>query len=142
MDATAQKFLGAWKFVSSIQTMADGTFYGLTGQGNIIYTPEGRMMVFIMDPARTPFADEARPADAELRAAWRGMLAYGGRFEVNAVEGFVLHHVDLEPSPGRVGITHKRFFQFEGDRLILKAAPPLPEGVVEYTITWQRLPAA
>jgi hypothetical protein len=145
MDAVAQKFHGAWQFVSSIQTLADGSQrpvpgYGLTGQGNIIYTPEGRMMVFIMDPARALFAEEAHPSEAEFRAATKGFLAYGGRYEVNAAEGYVLHHVDLEPSPNRVGITLKRFFAFVGDLLILKAAPPLPAGVVEYAVTWRRWP--
>lgn len=146
MEAIANKFHGAWKFVSSMQTLSDGTRkpvpgYGLTGVGNIIYTPQGRMMVFIMDPARAPFADPAQPTADELRAATRGFLAYGGRYEVNAAEGYVLHHVDLEPSPNRVGLTLKRFFQFEGNRLILRAAE-LPAGVVDYAITWERLPEA
>jgi hypothetical protein len=147
MDSAAQKFLGAWKFISSIQTLADGTRkpvpgYGLNGVGNIIYTPQGRMMVFIMEPERAPFADPSRPTEAELRAATRGFLAYGGRYEVNAAEGYVLHHVDMEPSPNRVGITLKRFFSFsqhEGaERLILRAAD-LPPGVIDYAITWERL---
>lgn len=146
MDEAARKFHGAWKFISSIQTMEDGSrkpvpSYGLSGVGNIIYTPEGRMMVFIMNPARPRFASPAHPTEAELRAAVKGFLAYGGRYEVNAAEGYVLHHVDLEPSPNRVGITLKRFFTFTDNRLVLKAAPPLPAGVVEYAITWERLPA-
>src|SRR5690349_12632873 len=144
MDAIAQKFHGAWKFISAIQTLADGSHranpgYGLTGTGNIIYTPQGRMMVFIMDPNRAQFAFDAHPTEPELRAATKGFLAYGGRYEVNAGESYVLHHVDLEPVPNRVGITLKRFFTFTENRLILRAAPPLPEGVAEYAITWERL---
>ena len=146
MSSTAEQFHGAWKFISAIQTLADGIQrpnpgYGLTGVGNIIYTPQGRMMVFIMDPNRAPFAFDAHPTEPELRAATKGFLAYGGRYEVNEAEGYVLHHVDLEPVPNRVGITLKRFFAFSGNRLILRAAPPLPEGVSEYAITWERLPA-
>ncbi|MSO19894.1 MAG: hypothetical protein EXQ56_05415 [Acidobacteria bacterium] len=153
MDSVTQKFHGAWRFVSSIQTLADGTTrpnpgYGLHGVGNIIYTPQGRMMVFIMDPSRAPWAFDAHPTEPELRAATKGFLAYGGRYEVhageNAAEGYVLHHVDLEPSPNRVGKTLQRFYTFaeseNGTRLILRAAPPLPAGVVEYAITWERLP--
>ena len=147
MDSVAQKFHGAWKFVSAIQTLADGSTkpspgYGIGGVGNIIYTPQGRMMVFIMDPSRAPFAFEAHPTEPELRTSTKGFLTYGGRYEVHAAEGYVLHHVDLEPVPNRVGITLKRFFSFEGNRLILRAAPPLPQGVTEYAITWERLPAA
>ena len=68
-----------------------------------------------------------------------GLMAYAGRYEVNAESGFIIHHIEVDAIPNRVGSSAKRFFEFTGNRLILRPAPPLPSGIVAYLITWERV---
>jgi len=51
----------------------------------------------------------------------------------------VVHHVEIDLSPNRTGTDRKRFFTVTGDRLVLRAEPPLPEDVQALTITWERV---
>jgi len=51
----------------------------------------------------------------------------------------VVHHVEIDLSPNRTGTDRRRFFKITGDRLVLTAAPPLPDGVRALTITWERV---
>ena len=66
-------------------------------------------------------------------------MSYCGRYEVNEAEGYVIHHIDLDRVPDLAGTDRKRFYSLQGNRLILRAAPPLPAGVEEWTITWERV---
>jgi hypothetical protein len=51
----------------------------------------------------------------------------------------VVHHVEIDLSPNVIGTDRKRFFTITGNRLVLRAAPPLPQGVQALTITWERV---
>lgn len=130
--------------VSSQQKMADGTtrnnpFYGPGGVGYLVYSDAGYMCVVTMDPSRPQWKNQAAPTEAELRSAVGGLMAYAGPYEVNAAEQYVIHHVEVDKIPNRVGAPQKRFFTFSGNQLILRPAPPHPEGVVDYWITWERV---
>jgi hypothetical protein len=143
-DDVARKFVGAWRLVASQQKLADGTVrdnpvYGPGGVGYIIYSASGHMCVVNMDPSRPKWKNVAAPTETELRSAMGGLMAYAGRYEVNSAEGYVLHHVEVDGIPNRVGAKQKRFFQFSGSRLLLRPESPLPEGVIDYWITWERL---
>ena len=144
MDDVARKFVGAWRLVSAVEQLADGTErtqprYGSGGIGYILYSDTGRVCVVNIDPARPRWANESVPTETELRSAMRGIMAYAGRYEVNAEEGYILHHIEVDAVPNRVATTAKRFFEFTGNRLILRPAPPLPSGVLDYRITWERV---
>ena len=143
-ESVAKQFVGTWRQVSSVQRMADGStrsnpMYGPGGVGYLIYTDAGRVSAMVMDPSRPHWKSQSAPTEAELRSAMNGLTAYVGTYEVNAGEGSVIHHVELDKVPNQVGARLKRFFTFSDGRLTLRAAPPLPPGVVEYTITWERV---
>jgi Lipocalin-like domain len=144
MNDTAQKFVGAWRLVSAVQQLSDGTtrnnpMYGPGGIGYILYSDTGRVCVVNINPSRPKWAKGSAPTEAELRAAMDGIVAYAGRFEVNAEQGYIIHHIEMDAVPNRVGSSAKRFFEFTGNRLILRPEPPLPPGVSDYRITWERV---
>ena len=151
MDNIAKQFVGTWRLVSAVQHLTDGTMrnnpiYGPGGIGYIIYGDAGRLCVINIDPVRPKWAKESAPTEEELRAAMKGLIAYAGRYEVHVAEGYVLHHIEVDAVPNRVGSTQKRFFEFPseftGNRLILRPAPPHPPGIADYLITWERLSSA
>jgi len=98
------------------------------------------MCATIMNPDR-PAWRSRRPDDGEVRAAFEGLVAYCGTYDLHAAEGFVVHHVDVEKSPASVGIARKRWFRFEGpNRLTLRVDPPEnAAGIVESVLEWERV---
>lgn len=144
MEDIGKRFVGTWRHVSSEQRLADGStrispMYGPGGVGYLIYTEANRVCAIIMDPTRSQWKSVAAPTDQEVRSALNGLMAYCAAYEVNVEQGYVIHHVEVDRIPNQVGKSLKRFFTFSGNRLVLRVAPPLPEGVVDYTITWERV---
>jgi len=92
-----------------------------------------------MNPDRPKWKTGTDPDEPELRSAVFGSTAYCGRYDVKQVEGYVDHHVEISVTPNSVGINRRRYFTFKGDRLMLRVAPPLPQGVVEWTVVWERV---
>ena len=143
-DPVSKQFVGTWKLVSAVQHMTDGTkrnnpMYGPGGIGYIIYGDAGRLCVININPSRPKWKNESAPTEEELRSAMKGVISYAARYEVHADEGYVLHHIEMDCVPNKIGTTQKRLFTFEGNRLILRPAPPHPPGVADYLITWERV---
>ncbi len=143
-DAVAKQFIGVWRLVSTEQRMADGTThpspqFGPNGIGYLMYTDAKRMCAVLVNPARPKWVDSSNPTEQELRSAMDGLGAYCGTYDVDAEEGSVVHHVELDKVPNMIGTDRKRFFTFTGNRLVLRLAPPLPEGVLESSLTWERV---
>ena len=87
--------------------------------GYITYGDTGYMAVNVMPLDRQPFADTA-PTPEEAQAALDGYTAYYGPFSVDEdAEGrFLVHHRIGQMNPGGE-VDAKRFYDLEGDRLIL-----------------------
>jgi hypothetical protein len=141
--ASAQ-LVGTWRLVAATQRMADGSErpdpnVGARPRGYIIYTATGQVCAMLGNSERPLWAGGDRPTAAEAGAIADNMVAYCGTYTVDEAGGFVVHHVELDLSPNRVGTDRKRFFIVSGDRLILRPAPPLPAGVQDWTVTWQRV---
>ena len=135
--------VGTWRFVSANQQLADGTDKpdpqtGARGVGFLIYTETGQMCAVIANPDR-PRWRSASPTDAEVRAAFEGLVAYCGSYEVNVLDGYVVHHIEMDREPNLAGSDRKRYFSISGNRLVLRPAPPLPPGVREWAIVWERV---
>ena len=131
--------IGAWRLVSWETTQADGTVRkSPMSVGSLMYSDSGRMCGVLMDPTRkTP---SRPPTDEEIRAAYNGIVAYCGTYEVDEKAGFVVHHVDLEKSPANIGISRKRWFTLEGNRLSLKIdVAELPTTQKESRLVWERV---
>jgi hypothetical protein len=142
-QGAAARLVGTWRLVAATQRMADGAErpdpnVGAAGRGYIIYTPTGQVCALLGNSERARWALGERPTEAEALAIPANMVAYCGTYSVDEAAGFVLHHIELDLSPNRTGTDRKRFFTLSGDRLVLRPAPPLPEGVQDWTVTWER----
>ena len=138
------QLVGTWRLVSATQRLEDGTIRpdpqtGPKGVGYLVYTESGRVCVVVNNPERSRWASVQAPTEAELRSAFDGLVAYGGTFEVNETERYVVHHIEVDRVPNSIGTDRKRSISFSGNRLVLSATPPLPTGVKEWTIVWERV---
>lgn len=138
----AAQFVGAWRLASWEHQYGDGT----TRQDPrtvafLMYSGSGRMCFMSMDPNRPEWASPSDPTPEEARSAIMGLGGYCGRVEINAGEGYVLHHVELAGIPNSVGIVRRRTFEFRGpDELILSPDPAeLSPPQVGMRLTWQRI---
>jgi hypothetical protein len=142
-QGAAARLVGAWRLVAATQRMADGTErpdpnVGAHARGYIIYSPTGQVCAMLANSERPRWAVGDQPTAAEASAIPGNMVAYCGTYSVDEAAGYVLHHVEVDLSPNRTGTDRKRFFTLSGDRLVLRPAPPLPEGVQDWTVTWER----
>jgi hypothetical protein len=139
------KLVGSWKLIS-FQTQDPGgqtTYpFGKDAQGRLIYEPDGRMAVQLMNPNRPGFAsgDPLITSEAEVRAAFGGYVAYYGTYSINPDEKTIVHHIEAALLPNWVKTGQQRHFEFDGNYLILKG-PLLLGGVpVVVSLVWERLP--
>lgn len=137
----AKQFLGMWRLVGWTQRSADGTVRdGQTDVGYLVYTDVNRMCAVMMDSKRPKWTPGAPPTVPDAVARFAGFISYCARVEVNAKEGFVLHHVDVERSPNIVGTIRKRWFTFEGpNRLVLKVDAAELGTQLESRLVWERV---
>ncbi len=143
-ESLRNQLVGTWRFVSSTPRLADGTTRpdpqtGPKGIGYLIYTKTGPVCVVVGNSERARWQSPQAPTDGEVRNALDGFTAYAGTFQVNEAERSVVHHIEIDRVPNSVGAERKRFCSLTGNRLTLKAAPPLPAGVQEWTIVWERV---
>ncbi len=138
------QLVGTWRLISASQRLADGTVRpdpqtGPRGAGYIMYSETGRMCAVLANPDRPRWKSETAPVEAEVRAAFDGLVAYCGTYDVNEAEGYVVHHIEMDRVPNHSGADRKRFITLSGSRLVLRPAPPLPAGVEEWTVEWERV---
>ncbi len=111
----ADRLLGFWRLVS-FQARTEDTgevldLYGPDPRGTIVFGA-GRMAVVVAASARAPPADEAGVA-----SAFRGMMAYTGRYTVEGDR--IVTEVDAAWHPAWENTRQPRFFTLGGDRLTL-----------------------
>jgi Lipocalin-like domain len=141
-QSISPSLVGAWRLVSFTNRQADGaTRPSRLTVGSLIYTDSGRMCAVLMDPTRPQWAETMTATAAEALPAVMLSDAYCSRVEVNAQDGFVLHHVDSSVRPNLVGKVRKRWFKFESaDGLVLKVdSAELNAPTTESTLAWQRV---
>jgi hypothetical protein len=139
------KLVGSWKLISFHSKDSSGQTaypFGKDAQGRLIYEPDGRMAVQLMNPNRPRFAsaDPLVTSEAEVRAAFDGYTAYYGTYSVNPDEQTIVHHIEAALLPNWVGTDQQRHFEFDGKYLTLKG--PLLLGGVQgvVSLVWERLP--
>ncbi len=140
--AVGLQLRGMWRLVGWTQRSTDGTTRpGVTDAGYLIYTDVDRMCAVMMDSKRQRWPAGAPATVDEAVRRLSGFVSYCARVEVNAKEGFVLHHVDVERSPNVVGTVRKRWFRFEGpNRLVLRIdAAELGANLADSTLVWERV---
>ena len=139
------KLVGSWKLISFHSQDSSGRIaypFGKDAQGRLIYEPDGRMAVQLMNPNRPGFTsdDPLVTSEAEVRAAFGGYTAYYGTYSVNPDEQTIMHHIEAALLPNWVGADQRRHFEFDGKYLTLKG--PLLLGGVQgvVSLVWERLP--
>jgi hypothetical protein len=138
----AARLLGAWRLVSWRIGDESGRIdepLGPHPTGLLVYTADGFMSASLMASARKDFAggDPLRGTPEECAAAMRGFHSYSGRYRIE--EGRVIHSVEIALCPNLVGTEQIRFFNLEGDRLVLSTPPLKRAGVIGIAnLVWQR----
>jgi hypothetical protein len=133
------EIVGTWTLVRIEILNEDGNWEEWNGQvsdsfaermggnpfGLIMYDDAGNMAVNIMRRNRPEFeSDNVVNIEADkIKPAYTGYSAYFGTYEVRESEGIVLHRRTGNLIPNYVGSEVKRAYNFEGDRLMLSAAP-------------------
>ena len=138
-------FVGTYRLITTEIKDAGGTWSrtpNFNSIGYITYADTGHMGVHIMPRNRQRFADTI-PTPEEALAALRGYAAYFGTFSVNEKDKLVMHHRAGQIDPGSVP-EYRRFYEFDGDRLVLMPAPADGGGKEKVTnrLIWERLPKA
>lgn len=135
------EFVGMWRLVSHVQRYEDGTERpSPRSVAYITYSESGHMCFVSMAPDRPKWQSSNRPTAAEATAMMDEFAAYCATVEVNMREGFLLHHVNIDRSPNQVGITRKRWFTLDGNRLTLSTdRPELSPPMIASVLTWERI---
>ena len=138
------RFVGTWRLVSMEGRSEDGSVsypFGADAQGMITYDNQGYMQVQIMRRDRPRFAgnDQGRGTAEENQAALQGYLAYFGTYELRE-DGTVVHHMEGSIFPNWVGGEIRRFWEFSGDRLVLRGPLASFGGQTRsVVIVWERI---
>jgi len=134
--ARADSIEGRWKLLTAEDVRADGTVarhpWGLHPVGSIVVAG-GSCYVQIMS-GDVPSFTAAEPADrgtaapaginAQMKAALlSSYIAYSGPCTIDEAAGSVTLKVEAAWRPDYVGTEQKRFFHFDGGRLIFGPAP-------------------
>ncbi|MEW6751795.1 MAG: alpha/beta fold hydrolase [Candidatus Latescibacterota bacterium] len=123
-SATSPSIVGTWRLVSFEARDESGEVehpLGPAPLGQLWYGAEGSMCMLLVRPDRPGFAtgDTRRGTDAEVRAAFEGMVGYFGTYSFDPVAGTVTHHVQGACLPNWMGGDQVRNVKLEGGRLTL-----------------------
>ena len=116
----AAKLQGSWRLISLTQQIVGETTppiepLGHNPNGYLVLLPAGRMMVLLTESDRKPATN-----DAERAALLKTMLAYSGRYTVDA-EKFVTM-TDVSWNELLTGKEEVRYYKIEGDKLFIRTA--------------------
>jgi hypothetical protein len=123
----AQSIQGRWKLIAAEDVRADGSVarhpWGRSPVGSIV-VEGGACYVQIMSSDTPSFAGGPEPAGERMKAALLSTyIAYSGPCAVDDTAGSVVLTVEAAWRPDYVGTEQRRFFRFDGSRLIFGPAP-------------------
>jgi hypothetical protein len=132
--------VGVWRLVSyEVESQATGERepgLGKNPTGNIVFTPEGRMMVVLTGEGR-----KAPNTDQDRAGLLMSMVAYTGTYRIEGDKWIT--KVDVSWNPAWVGSEQTRSFRLDGDRLqestpLMQWAARPEKGTVRFILTWER----
>ena len=139
--ANSKDFVGTWKLVSVDTRKDDGSLHRSGKRtGYIIYSADGYMSVAFMKEGRPDFASgDIRGGTVEEKIeAFNGYISYSGTFQVE--EDRVYHNIVVSLFPNWIGEKQERYYEFEGDRLILSTPLQLIGGMKLSThLVWKKV---
>lgn len=136
--------VGAWTLVTFEFRKADGSViypYGQQAHGSIIYTESGRYSAQLMRSDRPRFVvpDQMKGTPEEIEASYKGSISYFGTYEIDEVNGFILHRVEASIFPNMEGTVQKRSFKLSANRLQLTTQPIHLDGELAVgVLSWER----
>lgn len=137
--------VGTWSLISMDKHFEDGRvepFMGESPAGRLVYDEAGRMMVYLAGRNRAHFLspDIRSVSQQELKIAFDTHTSYFGTYSLDEEAGTVTHHIESAWYPNWSGGQQIRFFELEGDRIILGTPPILIDGnKSQIFLTWERL---
>ena len=142
-----EKFTGAWKLISTEYRDEEGKTTYPFGQeviGQLMYDGKRSMAAQVIKANRPLFAsgDWLKGTPEEIKAAFEGFRCYFGTYDVDEEKKIVTHHVEGSSFPNWMtgGVDNVRYYEFSGNRLILRTAPLLMRGKqVIGRLIWERL---
>ncbi len=142
----AARFVGTWQLLESYSERPSGRApfpLGAKVIGRINYDRAGNMAAQLMGADRAPFKsrDPREVGDDEYRAAFQTYTAYFGTFDVDPAAHTVTHHVLGATVPNWPGNDQLRYYELQGDQLILRT-PPMRGNDGEksvHTLVWQKV---
>ncbi len=141
-------FAGSWKLISSEMRTSSGDVHfplGADCVGRLMVDDEGNFSVQLMQPGRPEFSsgDILRGTEEEIRAAYQGYVGFWANIDVDPKERTISYQVEGSLFPNWIGQDNLRYYELEGDRLILKTpAFLMAEQQVTGVLTWQRISAS
>ena len=137
-----ERIFGTWRMLAwkRIVTATDvrSDALGPNPFGYINYSPDGRLMVFVLKADR-PRPKAAPPTDEEKIALFDSLFAYVGRYEVEADR--VVHTIEGSWNELWTGTTQTRLLSFENDKLVYttpETIDPMDGQLCTYRVEFER----
>ena len=125
-SVSAETLQGRWALLAAEDVRADGSVarhpWGTRPVGSIV-VEDGWCYLQIMSSDVPSFSRDRAVGDQMKAALLSTYIAYTGPCTVNEAEGSVTLKVEAAWRPDYVGTEQKRFFRFEGGKLIFGPAP-------------------
>jgi hypothetical protein len=137
-----QEIVGTWSIVSVDQIEANRTrtpLYGPNPKGLAIFTPEGRYILQLTNPANPKFVSNIKATGSaeENKSAVQGNLAHFGAYTVNETDLSFTLRIEGSSFPNWVGAEQKRGpVKIAGDEL--KWVNPTSSGGGSSELVWKR----
>ena len=135
-DSFAAKFIGTWKLIAIAdrdpKTGKETPAARPAGDGQLIYSPNGRLSVQIVRAGREKLPEGT--AD--------GFSSYFGRWELRPAEGCMVHYQDGNLNQFRVGEAGNRYYSFNEQGHLSLATPPRKDASgreVSSVFIWERI---
>ena len=143
-QATNASFVGTWELESFTETLQDGSSVepmGKNPKGFLLYTQDGIVSAQLsgLSNSQNDPSSEVPEAVGRRRQIATSYIGYCGSFAVNPEVQEVVHYPSVAHDRQMIGRALHRTFQFDADRLTLKASTAeAGEHIIEAHLVWRR----
>jgi hypothetical protein len=141
-DDLRSRVLGTWRMLSWTrrlsETGSESDALGPDPFGYLNYSPDGRLMVFVVKGHRPKPASNP-PSNEEKIALFDSLFAYVGTYEVQGDR--VIHTLDGSWNESWTGTQQTRLLSFDGGRLVYttpETVDPMDGQRCTYRVTFER----
>jgi len=109
-----EQVVGAWTFVSSVNTRADGSKFdawGIDGKGTTMYDANGHFAFMLVRSDLPKFTDRSKTTPEQGKAVVEGSIAYYGTYTVDEPSKTLTLHVEGSTLSALNGTNQKRIIK-------------------------------